>query len=457
MGMLTFTDEPPQVFVIPRLEDDLIDALFYQEDEIGEMRHTAFMIECGLEVDPPDGPDVPPIPWRPDQLSGATTMALSSTERLSRPLRAPPTRTVSADDIDVLGAKLPSPSRSDPLRTRAEASGNLREMRKEIQKAHSAEDMDEENERSPSTRERRTMGVDRKPKKLVKAKSGSLHGLREAARQVQGDVEQKSPIRRKLVASKSGTLHGMRKAAEAASTANSPPKSPVRKLVVTKSGTLHGMHKMQAASAPRSPPISPVRRLVVTKSGTLHGMRKAIMEKKADADSSDKSPVLPTRRFMVKGTAPNRFSASQRTASHASDSTDSYLGSLRSSGSSEASLDTDEGAPETTYAAGSVSSNLKKAEYKSPENPNQRAHTDPQSSETKSRNRVFRNGKLVSDDGPPSSPERSNPSAPKLQPAVEKFRNGARFSDLLAEARTQRVRSSLPANSLKREGSNGGS
>jgi len=49
--------------IVPRFEDHMIDDLFYQEDEIGEMRHTAFMIECGLDEDPPDGPDVPPVPW----------------------------------------------------------------------------------------------------------------------------------------------------------------------------------------------------------------------------------------------------------------------------------------------------------------------------------------------------------------------------------------------------------
>lgn len=50
-------------FIVPRLENHEIDDLFYQDDEIGEFRHTAFMIECGLEEDPPDGPDVPPVPW----------------------------------------------------------------------------------------------------------------------------------------------------------------------------------------------------------------------------------------------------------------------------------------------------------------------------------------------------------------------------------------------------------
>ena len=53
-----------RVDIIPRLEDHLIDELFYQEHEIGEMRQTAFMVECGLEEDPHDGPDmIEPIPW----------------------------------------------------------------------------------------------------------------------------------------------------------------------------------------------------------------------------------------------------------------------------------------------------------------------------------------------------------------------------------------------------------
>lgn len=48
--------------LVPRLQHHLIGELFYLEDEIGEMRHAAFMIECGLEEDPLDGPDVQPLP-----------------------------------------------------------------------------------------------------------------------------------------------------------------------------------------------------------------------------------------------------------------------------------------------------------------------------------------------------------------------------------------------------------
>ena len=62
---LRFVETDPIVIEIPRLEDEEIDILFYQDDEIGEMRHTAFMIECGLEEDPRDDrPDVEPIPWK---------------------------------------------------------------------------------------------------------------------------------------------------------------------------------------------------------------------------------------------------------------------------------------------------------------------------------------------------------------------------------------------------------
>merc|ERR1712224_65426 len=40
-----------RIDVIPRLDVSLMDELFYQEDEIAEMRHEAFMIECGLHGD----------------------------------------------------------------------------------------------------------------------------------------------------------------------------------------------------------------------------------------------------------------------------------------------------------------------------------------------------------------------------------------------------------------------
>ena len=78
MGMLRFSDAPPEVFVVPRLEDELIDELFYQEEEIGEFRYSAFMIECGLEEDPPDGPDVKPIPWLDNYSDSSSSSELSA-------------------------------------------------------------------------------------------------------------------------------------------------------------------------------------------------------------------------------------------------------------------------------------------------------------------------------------------------------------------------------------------
>jgi len=99
--MLTFAESPPQVYEIPRLDDSLIDELFYQEDEIGEMRHRAFMIECGLEQDPPDGPDVPPVPWLPGQVAAAAPVAPPEAPQSRRLVRTPPSRALSSDDIDI--------------------------------------------------------------------------------------------------------------------------------------------------------------------------------------------------------------------------------------------------------------------------------------------------------------------------------------------------------------------
>jgi hypothetical protein len=63
MGIQWSVELVTKIEIVPRLEDHLIDDLFYQEDEIEEMRHTAFMVKCGLEEDPPDCPDAAPVPW----------------------------------------------------------------------------------------------------------------------------------------------------------------------------------------------------------------------------------------------------------------------------------------------------------------------------------------------------------------------------------------------------------
>ena len=69
--LLQFTDPlVVNLWEVPRIEDKLIDDLFYQEDEIGDMRYFSFMVECGIEEDPiDDGPDIAPIPWLFEQLS----------------------------------------------------------------------------------------------------------------------------------------------------------------------------------------------------------------------------------------------------------------------------------------------------------------------------------------------------------------------------------------------------
>ena len=112
-------------YIVPRLEDHLIDELFYQEDEIGEMRHTAFMVECGLEEDPPDGPDVPPVPWgdmllkqqQEKEQKKTTTERESlfsmdddndsdSDDDFNETKRELPNRSRSTDDIDTLAIEL---------------------------------------------------------------------------------------------------------------------------------------------------------------------------------------------------------------------------------------------------------------------------------------------------------------------------------------------------------------
>lgn len=48
---IQWSEDVVRVNIIPRLDVSLIDELFYQEDEIAEMRHEAFMLECGLTGD----------------------------------------------------------------------------------------------------------------------------------------------------------------------------------------------------------------------------------------------------------------------------------------------------------------------------------------------------------------------------------------------------------------------
>jgi hypothetical protein len=45
-----FSDEV-QVFIIPDLDEESIDDMFYKEDEIADFRHEAFLESCGLTSD----------------------------------------------------------------------------------------------------------------------------------------------------------------------------------------------------------------------------------------------------------------------------------------------------------------------------------------------------------------------------------------------------------------------
>jgi len=208
--MLRFSDKN-EVYEIPRLEDELIDELFYQEDEIGEMRYSAFMVECGLEEDPPDGPDVEPIPWpkNPSGSSMSSKKALKAEPESPKKFkRSPPTRSQSLDVLDIFEEQLASPTRSPRSRLTAAKSGTLHGMRRPS--LPSADDLDNSGvSLSLAQTEKESPGARRK---LVVSKSGSLHQMRRPSL-LEGTEEQSRPARRgsKLVVSKSGTLHNMRR------------------------------------------------------------------------------------------------------------------------------------------------------------------------------------------------------------------------------------------------------
>ncbi len=442
--MLTFSDDPPKVYEIPRLEDHLIDELFYQEDEIGEMRHTAFMIECGLEEDPPDGPDVPPIPWKFTP-GTATVSHLTTTNGTSvvpnsptRSKRYPPKRTSSMDDIEELESELmSSPVRREPRRKLAVTkSGTFHGISKPLpEKSHSADSIENikvDDDDGPARRERRAAPVVRKPKMLVKAKSGSLHGLRDAARKVQEannpDASQEETVsprslrRSKLVATKSGTLHGMRRAVEEE---NSQDPTVVR------------------------------RKLVATKSGTLHGMRKDTQEMVSAAEAASKkkdaSPVAPKRNGVTKaitgalnGTTSRTLINSQRdkkkkterkpSSEISSESEDESLSRFDNSSSdleSNVSLDTDEDVPKSPLKKRDV---MPKIPIKSPTRTpakfragvEAKAVERDKEEDSKPRNRVFRNGKLVSDVGttPEKCADESEVNGTPYGSVRERLRNG---------------------------------
>lgn len=251
-----WNEAEPEVFVVPRIEDKLIDDMFYQEDEIGEMRHTAFMIECGLEEDPPDGPDVPPIPWKPEDLKKAADDAAAAKKKeeeeekrkqarraARQPRRKPPNRIHSMDmGLVELEENLPDAAKApDPKRgIAATNSGGL------FQKSNN---MFQNHQPRRTTRPTRSMSHDPFSKRGDKKPNISL-GLARTEKM------QKTPSVRKLAATKSGSLHAMRnglaKVSEGDDEKEQTPPPPSRdlssprrasKLVATKSGNLHGMRR----------------------------------------------------------------------------------------------------------------------------------------------------------------------------------------------------------------------
>lgn len=320
--MLKFSDDI-KVHVVPRLEDSLIDDLFYQEEEIGEMRHSAFMIECGLEEDPPDGPDVPPVPWgdmllkqqqQQHKLSGPRSERSDSSPTSTLPYpRSPPTRTLpgrtrSADDMEILEEEM-SPRRTPPTRRGivATKSGSVHAMRPRRgakisppAKSHSSDEVglpDTHLSLSFAKTEPKSP-LKRGGRKLVASKSGSLHGMQVAAAKAKqagnGDdngEEIESPSRlRKMVRCKSGTAHGMRKAAEAA-------------MALRKSEEENGKAKEDLEAKPSEASPRRLRKIVRCKSGTSHGMRKAAEAAMTLTESLDKPPRPTIRRGTTKAAA----------------------------------------------------------------------------------------------------------------------------------------------------------
>ena len=230
MGKITWCEAEPKVFSVPRIEDSQIDDLFYQEDEIGEMRHYAFMIECGLEEEDWGGPDVEPIPW-PGNGNNSDSSAEKPKQVEKKPVRPKvPQRTRSSDDLDVLTAKEDEePIKKEPPARRklvATKSGTLHSMRAAAAK-EKADDKEDEAETKAAPRVRPTPAR----RKITASKSGSMHQLRQRRAQLAAKEEEEEektnaeasggespgrgvPGRRKLVATKSGTLHGMRKKAQ---------------------------------------------------------------------------------------------------------------------------------------------------------------------------------------------------------------------------------------------------
>jgi len=273
------TDE----FIVPRLEDHLIDELFYQEDEIGEFRHTAFMVECGLEEDPPDGPDVPPLLWgdmllkqqrekeRQQEIAVAEDKNIKGSRNGgedrdrdsdsdsdtgvvdSKGKREPPSRSRSTDDIDTLAIELTSTQNSHRLpRPPKRTNSTPMDLYAVDMNSSSSNPYVQFSSSSPgsgSSKPRRIGSKEiRRPEKRTPSKSVSDAGFRDRGlRSPEIRPKRTAPVRGKLTQTRSGTCHEMATAAARArekmnSGKNVKNNAPAyRKLTKTHSGTCHEM------------------------------------------------------------------------------------------------------------------------------------------------------------------------------------------------------------------------
>jgi hypothetical protein len=322
--------------IIPRLEDHLIDDLFYQEDEIGEMRHTAFMVECGLEEDPPDGPDVAPVPWgdmllkiqqeqnrindddddddddddveddilnlNDEDFNNSNNS--SSSRSLQRQHRELPSRSRSTDDIDLLAIELTSSTSEGRRRIRhpprlvvprVHIPRRCKSITLDVRPSSSLVNDLLSRQKSPDAVSKQHVGGSissrrpaKSPKKQPPSKAASnddIHNmglsLAFAKTERPSPGSPKSPAKPKI---------SYRTKRETSDEQRGPPVN--RLLSKSQSGTFHDMgidvakarasiesatKKQDALENQNSPP--PIRRAPVTrslmaaKSGTLHGMR----------------------------------------------------------------------------------------------------------------------------------------------------------------------------------------
>jgi len=272
-------------FIVPRLENHEIDDLFYQEDEIGEFRHTAFMIECGLEEDPPDGPDVPPVPWGEmllkiqqeemkkkaiasddkvdkkgdvddksgdvDDKSGDTQNSSSNNGKSRIEGKRPPNRSRSSDEIDTLAIELTtSISRPDrrviPKRTSSSPldlfvpDGQTSPASPYVQSSPASP-----GEKLTSPRRIRSVEV-RRPQKRIPTKSASVVVAPETPLSPETRPKRRAPQRGRLNHTRSGTTLEMASAAERArprmeALKDNGNSTSNRKLMKTRSGNCHKM------------------------------------------------------------------------------------------------------------------------------------------------------------------------------------------------------------------------